>query len=340
MKIIACINKNENVRMQSSSGGIFSLATEEVISKNGIVYGVTLTEDCYAAEFIRVSDMNEIDKLRGSKYLQAKLGNTYQSVKQDLNDGKLVLFSGTGCQINGLKGYLQKDYDNLICIDVICHGVPSPELWKIYVKYQEEKYGKLENINFRCKDDSWSDFGMKENKLYISKNKDAYMQMFLRDYCLRPSCYECVAKQKKESDITIADFWGIENVAPEMNDGKGTSLALIRTEKGEKIIDAIKDSMKIKEVEYESAVKYNPSEYSSVKRPELRNSFFIDMRTMSFDDLADKYVAPIKISLKVCIKRKIKNILKRILKPILGNKIRRQNKKLNYDYGMLFTFKK
>lgn len=321
MKVIACISKNENVRMQSSSGGIFSLAAEEVISKKGIVYGVTMTEDCYAAEFIRVSDIKEMDKLRGSKYLQAKMGNTYENVKQDLNDGRLVLFSGTGCQINGLKGYLQKDYDNLICIDVICHGVPSPELWKVYVKYQEEKYGKLENINFRCKDDSWIDFGMKENQLYISKDKDAYMQMFLRDYCLRPSCYECIAKQKKESDITIADFWGIENVAPEMNDGKGTSLALIRTEKGKKIIDAIKDSMKIKEVEYESAVKYNPSEYSSVKRPELRNSFFTDMRSMSFDDLAGKYAAPIKVSLKARIKRKTKNILKRILKPILGNRI-------------------
>lgn len=101
--------------------------------------------------------------LRGSKYLQARVGNTYKQVKDDLLAGKLVLFSGTGCQVNGLKSFLGKDYDNLLCVDVICHGAPSPALWKRYAEYQEKKNrGKLMEINFRCKDDSWTDFGMKE----------------------------------------------------------------------------------------------------------------------------------------------------------------------------------
>lgn len=126
---------------------------------------------------------------------------------------------------------------------MICHGAPSPALWKKYAEYQEKKNcGKLKGINFRCKDDSWTDFGMKEvlteipqskaKQLYISKDEDSYMQMFLRDYCLRPSCYDCVAKKVKMEDLTIADFWGINEVAPEMNDGNGTSLVLIRTDKG------------------------------------------------------------------------------------------------------------
>lgn len=341
MNVIACVNRNEEVRLKSSSGGVFSLLAEKVIEKNGIVYGVTMTSDCYSAEFIRVSDIDGLDKLRGSKYLQAKMGNTYKNVKQDVVNEKLVLFSGTGCQINGLKSYLQKEYENLICIDVICHGVPSPELWKRYVQFQEKEHGKLETINFRCKDDSWIDFGMKENQLYISKDKDPYMQMFLRDYCLRPSCYKCVAKEHKKSDITIADFWGIESVAPEMNDGKGTSLVLLRTEKGETLLNEIKECMNIKKVDYESAVRCNPSEYKSVDKPKLRESFFDDMNTMAFTDLSNKYAAPIIIPLKYRVKTVIKQKLKTILKPILKNVKRGgyQETRSNVDYGMLFTFK-
>ena len=179
--------------------------------------------------------------------------------------GKLVLFTGTGCQVNGLKKFLEKDYENLICMDVICHGAPSPALWREYAQYQEKKSGgKLKGINFRCKDESWTDFGMMEvlknipedsvKKLYISKDKDSYMQMFLRDYCLRPSCYECAAKKEKMSDLTVADFWGIKEAAPEMIDGLGTSLVLIRTKKGQEIFNYISCKMKLKEVTYEAGV--------------------------------------------------------------------------------------
>ena len=238
LKVYACYNTDKDVRLSSSSGAVFSSLAENVLEQQGVVYGVAMSEDCYSAEFISVTSKKQLTKLRGSKYLQAKIGNTYRSVKEALSSGKLVLFSGTGCQVNGLKSFLGKDYENLICVDVICHGAPSPALWRKYATYQEQKNGgKLKGINFRCKDDSWTDFGMKEvcksipddetKKLYISKDKDAYMQMFLRDYCLRPSCYECAAKKVKMSDLTIADFWGINDVAPDMNDGMGTSLVLI-----------------------------------------------------------------------------------------------------------------
>ena len=331
-KIYACYSKDKDVRLSSSSGAVFSSLAEYVLNKSGIVYGVAMSEDCYSAEFIAVTDCEGLTKLRGSKYLQAKVGNTLKKVKVDLQAGKLVLFTGTGCQVNGLKNFLGKDYDNLICIDIICHGVPSPKLWKKYVQYQESNNGgKLKGINFRCKDESWTDFGMKEvlgdipmdsvKKKYISKDKDPYMQMFLRDYCLRPSCYDCVAKKIKMSDLTIADFWGINDVAPEMNDEMGISLVLIRTDKGKKVFDSICGTMKLKEVTYEAGVKRNPAEYKSCVRPLQRDTFFDDMHTMSFEELEKKYAAPIKFSLKSKMKNKVKSIIKGMLRGIGGGRV-------------------
>lgn len=342
-KVYACYNKDKDVRLSSSSGAVFSSLAEYVLNKNGIVYGVAMSEDCYSAEFIGVTDSEGLTKLRGSKYLQAKVGNTFKSVKKELQAGKLVLFTGTGCQVNGLKTFLGKDYDNLICMDVICHGAPSPALWREYARDQEKKMGgKLKGINFRCKDDSWVDFGMKEvlstipedsvKKFYISKDKDPYMQMFLRDYCLRPSCYECMVKKEKMSDLTVADFWGIKDVAPEMNNGLGTSLVLIRTKKGQEIFNYISCEMKLKEVTYEAGVKGNPAEYKSCVRPSQRDTFFDDMYTMSFEELEGKYATPIKYSLKTRAKRKAKKIMKSMLRVIGGAES-------NVEYGLLFVFR-
>ena len=158
------------------------------------------------------------------------------------------------------------------------------------------------------------------DKFYTSKDKDPYMQMFLRDYCLRPSCYECAAKKEKMSDLTVADFWGIKEVAPEMNDGLGTSLVLIRTPKGQGIFDYISREMELKEVTYEAGVKGNPAEYKSCARPPQRDTFFDDMHTMSFEELEGKYAAPIKYSLKTRAKRKVKKIIKSMLRVIGGGR--------------------
>ena len=171
-----------------------------------------------------------------------------------------------------------------------------------------------------------------EKKLYISRDKDPYMQMFLRDYCLRPSCYECAAKEERKSDLTIADFWGIKDVAPEMNDGLGTSLVLIRTKKGQEIFNYISCEMKLKEVTYEAGVKGNPAEYKSCIRPSQRDTFFDDMYTMSFEELEEKYAAPIKYSLKTRVKRKVKKIMKSMLRVIGGAES-------NLEYGLLFVFR-
>lgn len=340
-KVYACYNKDKDVRLSSSSGAVFSSLAEYVLNKNGIVYGVAMSEDCYSAEFIAVTDRSGLTKLRGSKYLQAKVGDTFKKAKVELQAGKLVLFTGTGCQVNGLKNFLGKDYDNLICMDVICHGAPSPALWKEYAQYQEKKSGgKLKGINFRCKDESWTDFGMKEvledipedsvKRLYIPKDKDPYMQMFLRDYCLRPSCYECVAKKEKMSDITIGDFWGIELVDEEMADVFGTSIVILRTKKGDTVFNKIVDGVKTKEVSYEAAIRWNPAEYKSCEKPLCRSVFFEDMCAVGFEDLQTKYEKTNDVALNEKIKCNIKRMIKRVLH------IRTVSSKANY--GLLFAF--
>lgn len=335
IKVYAGYNVDKATRMSSSSGAIFSLLAEKILAEDGAVYGVKMSDDCYSAEFARVTDKRNLIWLRGSKYLQAKVGNTYKQVKKDLLAGKKVLFSGTGCQVNGLMSFLGQDYENLLCVDVICHGTPSPALWRKYAEHQEKKNGgKLNGINFRCKDDSWTDFGMKEvldsipqgevRRLYISKDKDPYMMMFLRDYCLRPSCYECIAKKVKMSDLTIADFWGINQIAPEMNDGNGTSLILLRTKKGQKAFDAISDDMRLKEVSYEDGVRENPAEFRSCARPHQRNTFFDDMHSMPFEELEKKYATPVKVSVTAMIKAKIKVPVKKVLSIIGGGEKREE----------------
>lgn len=324
LNVYACYNLDIDLRLSSSSGAVFSSLAERLLSQNGVVYGVAMSEDCYSAEYVRVCDSIGLTKLRGSKYLQAKMGDIFKSVKADLLAEKRVLFSGTGCQINGLKKFLGKKYPNLLCVDVICHGAPSPALWKKYALHQEKiNDGKLKYVNFRCKDGSWTDFGMKVvlseisedslKKIYISKDVDSYMRMFLRDYCLRPSCYECVAKNEKMSDLTIADFWGIQNVAPDMNDGSGTSLVIIRSDKGQQIFDEIKGYIKLRKVSYEDGVRSNPAEYKSCARPAQRETFFEDMRHMDFEELEEKYASTIKRPFKTRVKAKIKNLLKKCL---------------------------
>lgn len=311
----ACYADSDEIRKNSSSGGIFSILADTVFQRNGIVYGVTMADDCYSAVYATAQNEIELQKLRGSKYLQACLGNTFSNVKEDLEAGRIVLFTGTGCQINGLKQFLKKDYDNLICVDVICHGTISPALWKKYVCYQEKKHkAKLIGVNFRSKNPDWANFGMDEmyqgaNKVYIPKDKDAYMQMFLRNYCLRPSCYKCAAKSNPKSDITIGDFWGIDNVLPEIDDHKGVSAVFIRTEKGRAVFSDIKSKVIAKEVEYQDAVKENVSEYSSVSKPSQRDTFYTDMNRMGFNRLQAKYIPDI-YSTKSKIKRLIKKTLK------------------------------
>lgn len=316
----AVINKNENIRKESSSGGVFSAIAEFVLKNNGVVFGAAFDENLNV-KHICVDDESKLYKLRGSKYLQSTIGDTLQSVKKELLNGTLVLFTGTPCQISGLKRYLVKDYDNLICQDIICHGVPSPNIWQKYLdfitKKQKSEIDKSSKPSFRNKTYGWNKFSVALNCVdgtqYIETlDKDLFMKSFLSNLNLRPSCYDCHSKSlQRESDITLADFWGIENLMPEMCDDKGTSLIFINSDKGKKLIDSIKNKLDIKEVNIDNAIKYNPSAYKSVNKPDNRDEFFNDIFIEDFDKVVKRYT---KEPTKIIIKRKVKNTIKKVLR--------------------------
>ncbi len=232
-----------------------------------------------------------------------------------MEEGRDVLFSGTACQINGLRKFLGNDYDRLICVDIICHGVPSPKLWDEYVSYMEKmKHTRIQSVNFRSKKNGWTGFGMSEKysgtEIFIPRNEDPFMQMFLKNYSLRPSCYNCVAKKSKLSDLTIADFWGIDVIAPEMNDEKGTSLVIVRSEKGTELFKNISDEIVLKEVSYEDGVRFNHVDTGSVSKPERRDHFYKEFNELSFKELTKKYTTPGWRLFASRVKKSIKKIIR------------------------------
>lgn len=306
----AAVNLDCEYRKRSSSGGIFALLAQDVLKMDGIVFGAAMANDNKSVVHIGICSEEELWKLMGSKYVQSEIGNAYQQAKKALEKGIKVLFSGTPCQINGLKLYLQREYANLILVDIICHGCPSPELWKKYISdFESRHHSTISLVSFRYKKSSWKNYSIRQiddrgHEIITPYKEHPFMRMFARNYSLRESCYQCPAKTQKCADLTLGDFWGINRVAPEMNDEMGTSLVLIRTEKGKAAFEAIQDRIKMKSVRYEDAVKGNMSEYKSVLRPQQRDSFFHDMNTISFKKLKRKYAADsaqIKIFIKKCM---------------------------------------
>ena len=296
LKAYAVYNRDENVRLQSSSGGIFTLLAESVISKGGVVFGASFDDDFKQLKHIVVESLEELYKLQGSKYLQSNIGESYSIAKKYLDDGKKVLFTGTPCQINGLVKFLGREYDNLFLQDLICHGVPSPLFWNKYTSYIEENAkATIKNINFRNKNNGWTkysltfDFGP-DNQISTVFDKNKYMIVFLKDLCLRPSCYNCSFKGlNRYSDVTLGDFWGVEQMLPHLNDDKGVSLVLINSDKGQKLFAEISESCHIEEVNAERAVACNPMAIESVKMKKQRDSFFVDLQKQPLENVLKKY---------------------------------------------------
>lgn len=308
-------NLEEEIRKQSSSGGMFTLLAESILNDGGVVFGVAFNEKL-ELKHTYVEKFEDLQIFRGSKYLQSIVGKTYSKVKNFLIEGRKVMYTGTPCQIEGLKSYLGKEYENLFTQDIICHGVPSPKVHERYLKYLRDKYKtkNIKNIIHRTKINGWKNWCVNikfDNSEYIKAHEqDPYMQAFLRNTSLRESCYKCQFKKKnRASDITLADFWGIENVAPEMDDDKGTSLVIVNSEKGKQIFEQIKDKIIYKQVDFEEAIRYNPSMTKSVKPDYNRKKFFENLDKMPFDKLVKKYTYTPSI-----IKRiywKVKRIAKR-----------------------------
>lgn len=313
----ACLNTDEETRMDSSSGGIFSLIAEQVLAENGIVFGVEF-DDQFNVIHGETENKNELDKFRGSKYVQSEISFTYRKVKDYLVQDRTVLFTGTPCQVSGLCSYLKRPYDNLLCLDNICHGVPSPKVWQKYLAYRERIANSItQRVNFREKASGWKKYSVNflfENKMEYKKHlrEDLYMQAFLKDICLRPSCHECEFKSlHRESDITLGDFWGIQNILPEMDDDKGTSLIFINSKKGRTIFNLIKPNLLYKEVDINQAVTFNSAAIKSVKCHPQREQFFADLDILEFDELTKKYC---RTKLYKRFKNKIISIGKKLLK--------------------------
>lgn len=286
--VYAAVNKDFETRKASSSGGIFSLLVEYVLQQKGVVFGAAFDGE-FNVEHIAVENMRDISRLRGSKYVQSNMGGCFSQAKKLLDGGRVVLFTGTPCQIEGLLRYLGKPYPNLITQDVICHGTPSPAVWREYLKHRSEQANsQIEEVSFRKKLE-----GKKSTSFYIRfKNgaehiatphgKDGYMKLFLYNKCLRPSCHACNSKGLRISDFTIADFWGIETVAPKMNDRKGVSLLLVNTPKGEEVLSAIKDKINLQKVGFKRSLWKNPSYFRSTPLSPKRKKFFKDFRVKPF----------------------------------------------------------
>lgn len=292
----ASFNKNEEIRMESSSGGIFSLIAEYILNENGIVYGAVFN-DKFEVEHKEITAKEDLKYARGSKYIQSDLKKIFTNIKQQLDESKLVLFTGTPCQVEGLKQYLNKDYSNLFLQDLICHGVPSKKVWKKYIEYiEKENKGKIKNISFRDKrNKGWNKyellFEFENSREFIEHSKDIFMKVFLSDIALRDSCYNCKFKKKhRESDITLADFWGIENIIPEMNDEKGTSLIIVHTAKGKDLLDKIKEKIRLERVDFIKAISDNPSMTMSASPNKQKDEFLKKLDKISIEELVDLYI--------------------------------------------------
>lgn len=314
-KCYACYNNDEKIRMQSSSGGIFTLIAEEIIKMNGIVFGAAFTEN-YLVEHIYVDNSEDLKKLRTSKYFQSNIGDAYKKVQEFLKNDKYVLFTGTPCQIEGLLKFLGKHYEKLYTQDIVCHGVPSKKVWSKYLEYRKkiDKENPVE-INFRDKkQEGWKMFSLsfkyKDFEYHKNQKEDLYMKAFLSDVCLRDSCYSCAFRKKfRFSDITLADYWRIQNIHPEMDDDKGTSLVLVNTKKGEELYSKILDKISSKEVTMDDAIVSNKAIIKSPEKNKYRTKFFNSLGNKEFNILIKKYVP--KKSLVWRIKSKLVKIIKK-----------------------------
>ncbi|HHU98045.1 MAG TPA: 4Fe-4S dicluster domain-containing protein [Petrimonas sp.] len=312
----SCINNDETIRLDSSSGGIFTLVAENVIDRDGAVFGASFNDQSEVVH-VFVETKENLEQLRGSKYVQSKIGNSYKKAKEFLDSGREVLFTGTPCQIAGLKSYLEKLYTNLSTMDIVCHGVPSPDVWHKYVEFRETEAGSLaQRIAFRRKDEGWKRFSVsflfKNNTEYRQNlRNDLFMRAFLKDVCLRPACYDCKYKGlNRQSDLTLADFWGVQNILPEMDDDKGTSLIFVNSEMGQRLFNEVKDKMLYQEVDINEAVKYNSAAIKSVKYNPKRDGFMAEKESLPFDKLVAKYCNE---PLQRRIRNKVRSGIKKIL---------------------------
>lgn len=288
----AMVNNDKKIRLNSSSWWIFNLLANVILSEWWVVFWAAFDEDM-SVYHIPVLNSADLYKLMGSKYLQSDIWNSYKECKKILDEWKAVLYTWTPCQIEWLYSFLHEEYDNLYTQDLICHGVPSPKIWQMYLKFIENKKWVItKKVNFREKI-NWREnysLSINDNEYEKSCRKDLYMKMFLGDYILRDSCYSCKFKKiDRVSDITLADFRWINNIDEKMNDDKWTSLVILHSHKWEYLFNKIKKSCNYKKVDFKRSISFNPSYYESVKIPNNREKIFKYINANNFDKIIRKY---------------------------------------------------
>ena len=321
LKVYSGINPNEKIRLRSSSGGVFTMIAEAIINKGGIVFGARFNNN-WEVIHDYTDNRDGLKAFRGSKYVQSEIGDCYKQVKTFLEKDKIVLFSGTGCQIAGLKKFLRKDFDNLYTVEVVCHGVPSPLVWEEYLNEIEPKRKSISNVEFRNKADGWKYFKIKidtindVNKKVTALNESVwdnkYMRSFLLNFCLRPSCTNCPAKSgKSRSDFAIADFWGIYASKSITDDDKGVSLILCYTDKA---LALIPDNLIKTEISYSEALNGNRAIEQPVKFHKNYKKFwklFSESKLTNIDSLIAKKSTPFIIKVKNKIICEISKLMKK-----------------------------
>ena len=313
MGVIWAKSKDRLERMSSSSGGMFALLAHDVLSVGGVVCGAAWDEGCKHVHHVIVGSEDELDSVMRSKYVQSSVGReTYEGVRDALRAGRRVLFSGTACQVAGMRAYLGKlaDSDDFLAVDVICHGVPSPLLWEKWAEYREKcADAPLCGVNMRSKITGWLSFSAMYE--YIAEKDcapvcdgspfgdDWYMKAFLRNASLRQSCFSCPAKRSCGSDITLGDFWGIQSAHPEVDYEGGVSAVLCNTAQGVAAVEALKPWIEWGKSSVEKILPGNPVLVSPVVPCKERDEFMQGLEdNMGIDELKTKYELKATVTLR------------------------------------------
>lgn len=308
LAVYAAKNPDDKVRMASSSGGIFTMLAERTVERGGVVFGA-----CWNDDWEVVHDYTEtkdgISKFRGSKYVQSRIGDCFKKAEAFLKSGREVLFSGTPCQIAGLTRFLRKEYDNLLKVECVCHGVPSPGLWKKYLLEQTNIDGKtitdIKCINFRDKGNGWKKYNVvieyNDNQRNISFHGENYWtRSFITNLNLRVSCFFCPSKCYEScADISLGDFWGIDKFFPEFDDDKGSTMILCHTDKGKEYTVDYKNNT----LEFAKVVKFNKSLVCSTKENPKRVAFFRDSSKSFIKSVCKLTKEPLMLRLKLAISK-------------------------------------
>ena len=324
--VYAAWTTDADVRAESTSGGVFTALAKEVLKEGGVVFGAAF-DQAFCVRHVAVEEENGLSRLRGAKYVQSDLGNVFLQVKEKLEEGRQVLFSGTPCQTAGLLQFLKTPYDNLLVCDLVCHGVPSPAVWEEFrKKLQEERHRKLMAVSFRSKEDGWNNAKFSAEfagKVYYIEPlmETPYGRGFGMALFLRPSCYRCpFASLDRKADLTLGDFWGVskEALPPEAQLEAGISLVLTHTEKGQAAFEAIEETTPRVERPLEEAIAGNPRLVSSVELPGGRGAFFHDFATLPYGETEKKWLSlpswPYRMAAKILgpgVKQKIRKLLKK-----------------------------